>query len=149
MLSPTSLYPYHFRLLTASGVEDAIGGMKVEQVAPVSSIGGSCFETVPLQKLSLYTWDSAMLSSVDLYSSDVMDVNVKSSFKDWDSSKQIVITSSSSSLSENDGPSTMGVKELFCKNRKTSDSSLKNSWAAYGPGNSNHLEIILTELKDP
>ena len=24
---------------------------------------------------------------------------------------------------------------------KTSDSSLKNSWAAYGPGNSNHLEI--------
>ena len=31
----------------------------------------------------------------------------------------------------------------------TSDSSLKNSWAAYGPGNSNHLEIILTELKDP
>ena len=32
---------------------------------------------------------------------------------------------------------------------QTSDSSLKNSWAAYGPGNSNHLEIILTELKDP
>ena len=25
----------------------------------------------------------------------------------------------------------------------------KNSWAAYGPGNSNHLEIILTALKDP
>ena len=32
---------------------------------------------------------------------------------------------------------------------QTSDSSLKNSWAAYGPGNSNHLEIILTEMKDP
>ena len=34
---------------------------------------------------------------------------------------------------------------------RTSDSSLKNSWAAYGPGNSNHLEIILTDLevKDP
>ena len=32
---------------------------------------------------------------------------------------------------------------------ETSDSSLKNSWAAYGPGNSNHLEIILTALKDP
>ena len=37
------------------------------------------------------------------------------------------------------------------KTKETSDSSLKNSWAAYGPGNSNHLEIILTdlELKDP
>ena len=26
---------------------------------------------------------------------------------------------------------------------KTSNSSLKNSWAAYGPGNSNRLEIIV------
>ena len=26
-------------------------------------------------------------------------------------------------------------------NRQTSDLSLKNSWAAYGPGNSNRLEI--------
>ena len=31
---------------------------------------------------------------------------------------------------------------------KTSDSSLKNSWAAYGPGNSNHLEIFLMDSKD-
>ena len=31
---------------------------------------------------------------------------------------------------------------------RTSDSSLKNSWAAYGPGNSNHLEIFLTDSKD-
>ena len=35
---------------------------------------------------------------------------------------------------------------LYCI--KTSDSSLKNSWAAYGPGNSNHLEISLTDSKD-
>ena len=26
---------------------------------------------------------------------------------------------------------------------ETSDSILKNSWAAYGPGNSNHLEIVV------
>ena len=31
---------------------------------------------------------------------------------------------------------------------KTSDLSLKNSWAAYGPGNLNHLEIFLTDSKD-
>ena len=30
----------------------------------------------------------------------------------------------------------------------TSDSSLKNSWAAYGPGNSNHLEIFLMDSID-
>ena len=29
--------------------------------------------------------------------------------------------------------------------KETSDLSLKNSWAAYGPGNSNHLEIFLTD----
>ena len=28
----------------------------------------------------------------------------------------------------------------------TSDSSLKNSWAAHGPGNSNRLEIVFEEL---
>ena len=38
---------------------------------------------------------------------------------------------------------------LLVHYQKPSDSSLRNSWAAYGPGNSNHLEIILTELKDP
>ena len=27
----------------------------------------------------------------------------------------------------------------------TSDSSLKNSWAAYGPGNSNRLEIVVID----
>ena len=51
--------------------------------------------------------------------------------------------------------SAMGGKQLsnfsksFAIRPETSDSSLKNSWAAYGPGNSNHLEVILTELKDP
>ena len=40
-------------------------------------------------------------------------------------------------------------KKCTDKNCTTSDLSLKNSWAAYSPGNSNHLEIILTELKDP
>ena len=30
--------------------------------------------------------------------------------------------------------------------KKTSDSSLKNSWAAHGPGNSNRLEIVFEEL---
>ena len=45
--------------------------------------------------------------------------------------------------------SNMGGDTPLQKRKQTSDSSLKNSWAAYSPGNSNHLEIILTELKDP
>ena len=32
---------------------------------------------------------------------------------------------------------------LHTNNSATSDSSLKNSWAAYGPGNSNRLEIVV------
>ena len=35
-----------------------------------------------------------------------------------------------------------------CQFYKTSDSSLKNLWAAYGPGNSNRLEIVVIDLNN-
>ena len=43
------------------------------------------------------------------------------------------------------GPGQIGYNAKM-DNRPTSDSSLKNSWAAHGPGNSNRLEIVFEEL---
>ena len=39
----------------------------------------------------------------------------------------------------------VGIDDGEAHEKLTSDSSLKNSWAAYGPGNSNRLEIVVID----
>ena len=47
---------------------------------------------------------------------------------------------------ESNGGNRFSIGRSMTKLCITSDSSLKNSWAAHGPGNSNRLEIVFEEL---
>ena len=121
-------YTYRIMVYTGASTEKESGGLGPAVVLKLAN---------PLLDKSHFLYYDNYFSSVDLAKTLLSHntytiATTRSNRKKWPQALKDV--------------KTMSKRLTRGEHCSTSDSSLKNSWAAHGPGNSNRLEIVFEEL---